>query len=653
MPDPRSGGFIDTDDGSDIAGRAARRRELVPGQRPPDRQGRLHVPGDRPQGPRGGRQRQLAEAPTNQRQRRPGPGTRRARWRPTWPRSTSASSSYAPTARRAPLLRRRRPRPLRARRAPSTGRNSRSPSGRLRVQAADPDDHVPASGGQLSFRVTRDTEPDWDFFFVEAHTVGRTTGRRCPTLNGHTGPTPATVPVWLGPAPVPRALPDRRRRRNVRAPGSTGAWYAATGQQRRLEQWQSTYRVRRPQSRSPSAMPATTSCSSAASSSTTSPSPPARAPRRSRPTATSWTAGVPGRRRAARATPTTGSSAPPRRHAAGRGLDGVARAGARDLAFLPSYFGRYPLRSVGGIVDDVPTARVRAGDPDPAGLLPARSSGPADATASSSTSSPTSGPATPRVARWQRHLAQRRLRDLRRVAVVRARGPGDAPRGSSTASTVHPGRATRSGLHHRRPRPDHLFDYAGLLARRHDPARAAPAVGDDDFFRILRRWAPHRDGDNVTIPAVHPARRARLRPAPAMAVPELALHGRKARRSRPPPRLAPARVRSPSRGRRAGLGGWPSTTRHGDDRHDGPPPAGRGALGWLSGSDARSSVWAPRWALAARYRSFAGDRCTPVGTRVATVTPSRSSWTALSGLLFEQVDVRLAEGVQHPGPPTV
>jgi hypothetical protein len=30
---------------------------------------------------------------------------------------------------------------------------------------------VPVSGGQLSFCVTRETEPDQDHFFVEAHTT--------------------------------------------------------------------------------------------------------------------------------------------------------------------------------------------------------------------------------------------------------------------------------------------------------------------------------------------------------------------------------------------------------------------------------------------------------------------------------------------------
>ena len=40
---------------------------------------------------------------------------------------------------------------------------------------------VPAGGATLSFWIKRDTEANWDHVFVEAHTVGPTTGRRSPT----------------------------------------------------------------------------------------------------------------------------------------------------------------------------------------------------------------------------------------------------------------------------------------------------------------------------------------------------------------------------------------------------------------------------------------------------------------------------------------
>jgi len=57
---------------------------------------------------------------------------------------------------------------------------------------------VPAGGGELSFWVTRDTEPGWDFFFVEAHTAGMNDWTTLPDLNGHTSQdTGSSCPFWL------------------------------------------------------------------------------------------------------------------------------------------------------------------------------------------------------------------------------------------------------------------------------------------------------------------------------------------------------------------------------------------------------------------------------------------------------------------------
>ena len=45
---------------------------------------------------------------------------------------------------------------------------------------------MPAGGGNLSFWISRDTEHDWDFMFVEAHTVGQNDWTTLPDANGHT-----------------------------------------------------------------------------------------------------------------------------------------------------------------------------------------------------------------------------------------------------------------------------------------------------------------------------------------------------------------------------------------------------------------------------------------------------------------------------------
>ncbi len=46
------------------------------------------------------------------------------------------------------------------------------------------------------------------------------------------------------------------------------------------------------------------------------------------------------------------------------------------------------------------------------------------------------------------------------------------------------------------PGPNNIFD-GGLRPWRDDPARAATRIGDDDFFRLLKRWTASQAGGNV------------------------------------------------------------------------------------------------------------------------------------------------------------
>ena len=103
-----------------------------------------------------------------------------------------------PTRRRHPLLGCHRPGPLRPARTAYRGA--------LRHHGGDDSAYkrlsrvidVPAGGGELSFYVTRDTEPEWDFFFVEARPVGTDDWTTLPDLNGHTSQdTGASCPGWL------------------------------------------------------------------------------------------------------------------------------------------------------------------------------------------------------------------------------------------------------------------------------------------------------------------------------------------------------------------------------------------------------------------------------------------------------------------------
>ena len=97
---------------------------------------------------------------------------------------------------------------------------------------------VPAGGASLSFHVTRDTEPQWDFFFVEAHTAGADDWTTLPDANGHsesaTGAVcaygPQTHPFlahYVTPGPDDACLSS----------GSSGTWSAASGRSAGYEQW--------------------------------------------------------------------------------------------------------------------------------------------------------------------------------------------------------------------------------------------------------------------------------------------------------------------------------------------------------------------------------------------------------------------------------
>ena len=97
---------------------------------------------------------------------------------------------------------------------------------------------VPAGGAQLSFWVNRNTEPDWDFFFVEAHTAGLDDWTTLADTNGHTTTgTGASCPVWLDLHPFLAHYQTARADGSCAASGSTGSWHAASGSSDGYENW--------------------------------------------------------------------------------------------------------------------------------------------------------------------------------------------------------------------------------------------------------------------------------------------------------------------------------------------------------------------------------------------------------------------------------
>lgn len=102
---------------------------------------------------------------------------------------------------------------------------------------------VPDEGATLSFTVTRSTEPPWDFFFVESHTVGMDDWTTLPDLEGNASQdTGFSCPFWLGLHP----FLEHYQSEVVGEPdefvpcdpsGTTGAWWAATGESDGAETW--------------------------------------------------------------------------------------------------------------------------------------------------------------------------------------------------------------------------------------------------------------------------------------------------------------------------------------------------------------------------------------------------------------------------------
>lgn len=97
---------------------------------------------------------------------------------------------------------------------------------------------VPAGGGALSFYVTRNTEPGWDHFFVEANRVGTDVWTTLPDANGHTGQGVGNAcPGWLALHPFLGHYESDDGAGGCTPEGTTGEWNSASGSSDGYEQW--------------------------------------------------------------------------------------------------------------------------------------------------------------------------------------------------------------------------------------------------------------------------------------------------------------------------------------------------------------------------------------------------------------------------------
>jgi Zinc carboxypeptidase/Immune inhibitor A-like, MAM domain len=99
--------------------------------------------------------------------------------------------------------------------------------------------NVPAGGADLSFWVSHDTEQDWDFVFVEAHTVGQDDWTTLPDANGHTSTsTGDSCPEgWRELHPFLDHYQTLNADNTCSPTGTTGTWNADSGNSGGWVQW--------------------------------------------------------------------------------------------------------------------------------------------------------------------------------------------------------------------------------------------------------------------------------------------------------------------------------------------------------------------------------------------------------------------------------
>ena len=95
--------------------------------------------------------------------------------------------------------------------------------------------NVPAGGAKLSFWVDRNTELNWDFFFVEAHTVGQNDWTTLPDLKGHTNQD--TGFSCFSAIPFLEHYQRENADGGCDPQGTTGTWNAISGAGDGYEQW--------------------------------------------------------------------------------------------------------------------------------------------------------------------------------------------------------------------------------------------------------------------------------------------------------------------------------------------------------------------------------------------------------------------------------
>ncbi len=96
------------------------------------------------------------------------------------------------------------------------------------------------AAGTLEFKLSHDTEPDYDYVFVEAHTVGADDWTTLPDANGHTSTdtgSSCSEVNWNADSPFVNHYQTRISATECEGTGTTGEWNAATGSSGGYQDW--------------------------------------------------------------------------------------------------------------------------------------------------------------------------------------------------------------------------------------------------------------------------------------------------------------------------------------------------------------------------------------------------------------------------------
>jgi hypothetical protein len=362
---------------------------------------------------------------------------------------------------------------------------------------------VPADGAELSFWVTRETEPTWDFLFVEAHTVGQDDWTTLPSVGGQTSQdTGSSCPYWLGLHPFLSHYQSDNGDGTCSPTGSSGDWWAATGASDGYEQWTidlspfaggdvevsiSYASDDVVQGRGVFVDDITVSSGAGTTSfeddgDTLDGWTVLGAPAGSEPNPNDWTVGT-----AADAPPSPGTIA-----------DGSFARQAEIIAFLSDNFGRYPFSAAGGIVDDVPGLGFALENQTRPIYAPAFFDSPinGDSVVVHELAHQWFGDSLA-LERWQHIWLNEGFASYAEWLWSEREGLGTAQEIFDSFAGI-PADDPFWELTIGDPGPDDLFDFPvyGRGAMTLHALRLE--VGDDDFFRILRRWASSQAGGNVT-----------------------------------------------------------------------------------------------------------------------------------------------------------